>query len=486
MLKKAATVAAISAAFLAGCDNDHKGYIPPEFVNTAPTVSVGAVAAVVPGQAVTLEAIIADAENNISSVAWSQVSGETVELSGADTESASFTAPGLPAASELVFSITVTDAEGEMATSEVAVSVLANAAPTVSISGAETAATQQTVTLTATGKDDYTKELTYTWEQLTPATGEEVVIAQEANEATFVTPATKFNTTLKFQVTAADAFGLNSKGQAEVKVTGDIHAQIEALSDFIVASDFENIYSGGFRVNEAATGAGLFKWQRTATTAAKNITAPIARYFNEAGYKAIAELGFEDMYLNTSAAPTNYDNFDSADLGTFLYAFEVTGEQKYLDVATSMWPAVQTKYGHNGSKPPASGMYWGYYSYHQLMGAYYANKHGLTGADTYFAEFAEWYEAELPNELEANPGNAVWTNLIHKEFGIGVRNDSYKLTDEDAIFDMQSVAYALMSETIEKEYAVDFLMDALQNKSDDDFSEPVAEAIGALNTFADE
>ena len=490
MIKKTLAIVA-SAAVIAGCDNDSKSRQIIEIPNTAPVVEVAPAEAATPGSAVSISAVVTDAEDNVTSILWAQTGGATVELNGTESETLEFVAPGLSEASTLTFNVTVQDEDGESDTAEVTVEVLPNAAPTVSIAAVEPVATQQTVTLIATGADDYSEELTYSWKQVDAEEGFEVTLAKEANEATFVAPATKFNKTLTFEVTATDDFDASSQATVEAKVTGDIHEQIKALTDFVVTSDFENVYVGGFLVNDTAMGNGLFKWKRTDSGAAKNITAPIAHFLHRAGYEEIAELAFEDMYQRTSADPTSNSNFASADLGVFLYAYEVTGEEKFLQVAEDMWSQVQVKYGHTGTNPPRDNYasypsLWGYDSYNQLMGAYLADKNGLEGADTYFAAFSAWYEEELPSQLATNPSNAIYTNLIYKEFGLGIRDELYTLTAEDPEYGMQTAAYALLSQTIDKETAVDFLMDRLSNKTDDDYSEPVAEAIGALRTFADE
>ena len=493
MLKKSIAII-VSAAAIAGCDNDSKHNLPAaptETPNSAPVVEIAAVDAAAPGSSVTVNATITDAEDNLSSIEWAQKSGASVELSGIDTQSLEFVAPGLSEASTLTFIVTATDSEGESASAEVNVEVLPNSAPTATIEAVESVHTQQTVTLVANGTDDYSKELTFSWEQIEAEQGYEVTLATDGNEATFVAPATKFNKALSFQVTVSDDFNAQGQATAETKVIGDIHSQIKALTDFIVTSDFENIYVGGFLLNGEAGGNGLFKWKRTDSATAKNITAPIAHFLHRAGYEEIAGLAFDDMYLRTNADPNSSASFASADLGVFLYAYEATEDQKYLDVASAMWPQVQVKYGHTGTNPPRDTYptypsLWGYDSYNQLMGAYYAKKNGLPGADTYFAEFTSWYEDELPEQLEANPSNAIYTNLIHKEFGIGSRHDLYSLSQDDPEYGIQTVAFALMSQTTDKESAVDFLMDRLSNKTDDDYSEPVAEAIGALHTFIDE
>lgn len=492
MIKRTLFVAIFAAVSLAGCggsSQSSKTSNPQAAINTPPNVIIEETTAVEPGAQVTLEGVVTDAEDNVAALEWVQTAGSHVGFSGSDTDTISFTAPVSDKESTLTFTLTATDTEGESAVAEATVTVLSNSAPTVSINSIESVATQQSVTLTAVVSDDYSKTFTYDWEQLAPEEGYEVTLSQKDNEATFVSPVTKFNKKLKFRVTVTDQQNTSAQAETELEVTGDIHAQIRALTDAIVAEDFETVHADGFLLNDTATGAGLFKWLRTDTATTNDITAPIAHYLNAAGYGEIAATSFEEMYQHTNTDPTDPNNFGIADLGVFLYAYEVTGDQKYLDIANAMWDAVRAKYGYDGTNPPRTMPdypLWGYDTYNQLMNAYMAVKHSLPNAETYYEDFSGRYEAKFLSHINETPSNAVYTNLIFDELGLGCRCDDERLTTNDPAADMQTVAFALISKTIDKEEAVDYLMDALSNKSGDDYSESVAEAIIALNIFADD
>jgi len=58
-------------------------------------------------------------DNSIVSYAWTQISGDTVTLSGANTDTASFTVPASTDPQQLRFRLTITDSEGNTATSTV-------------------------------------------------------------------------------------------------------------------------------------------------------------------------------------------------------------------------------------------------------------------------------------------------------------------------------------------------------------------------------
>ncbi len=87
-----------------------------------PAARAGADRTVNPGASVTLDGSgSSDPDGTIQSWAWSQVSGTTVTLSGADTARATFTAP--TAAGVLVFRLTVIDDAGVSASDDVTVTV---------------------------------------------------------------------------------------------------------------------------------------------------------------------------------------------------------------------------------------------------------------------------------------------------------------------------------------------------------------------------
>lgn len=94
--------------------------------NTAPTANAGADAQYNVRQSVALTGTAQDAEGSSLSYTWSQVSGDSVTLSGADSRSASFVAPGN--AGSLEFSFTVTDEFGAQSSDNIIVTVVA--APT--------------------------------------------------------------------------------------------------------------------------------------------------------------------------------------------------------------------------------------------------------------------------------------------------------------------------------------------------------------------
>lgn len=90
--------------------------------NEAPVVSAGQNGTSNSGRVVTLAGTATD-DKGVGTVAWTQTSGPTVTLSGADTNTATFTAPSVSAATELKFRFTATDEKGKVATAETTVTV---------------------------------------------------------------------------------------------------------------------------------------------------------------------------------------------------------------------------------------------------------------------------------------------------------------------------------------------------------------------------
>ncbi|RKH51510.1 histidine kinase [Corallococcus sp. AB049A] len=184
-------------------------------VNHPPVVDAGADQEVAARAEVTLSGTATDAEGDAITYAWTQVSGTTVTLSGADTATAKFTAPNVAADEELSFRLTVT-AGGESASDLVNVKVsVDNRAPTVS--GTTSTATEgDKVSITTNAKDPDGDALTYAWTQ----TGGPSVSLTGANTAKleFTAPSVKSDTDLTFSLTVTDTHGASAEATYTVKV----------------------------------------------------------------------------------------------------------------------------------------------------------------------------------------------------------------------------------------------------------------------------
>jgi len=98
-------------------------------VNASPVAQAGTDQTVPTGAAVSLSGSGTDADGTVASFAWKQTAGEPVTLSGANTATATFTAPTV--AASLTFELTVTDNLGASHTDTVVVTISSASAPKI-------------------------------------------------------------------------------------------------------------------------------------------------------------------------------------------------------------------------------------------------------------------------------------------------------------------------------------------------------------------
>lgn len=130
--------------------------------NQAPVASAGPDRAVVERTTVTLDGTgSADPDGDALTFSWSQTSGPASSLSGAGTATATFVAPPVPAATSLVFRLTVSDRAAD-ATDSVTITVVpANRPPVLDPIGDRTAVVGEAITLIASGSDPDGDPLTF-------------------------------------------------------------------------------------------------------------------------------------------------------------------------------------------------------------------------------------------------------------------------------------------------------------------------------------
>ncbi|MHA6720813.1 PhoX family protein [Sphingomonas sp. RS6] len=113
----AIVAATIGGSVVAACDSN------TSFNNdAAPTVSAGAAGTATSGRMVTLTGTATD-DDAIGAVAWTQVSGTAVTLNNANTNTATFMAPVVSAATTLTFRFAAADRNGHTATATTTVTV---------------------------------------------------------------------------------------------------------------------------------------------------------------------------------------------------------------------------------------------------------------------------------------------------------------------------------------------------------------------------
>ncbi len=202
-------------------------------VNDAPSADAGENQSVDEGAAVTLSGSGTDPDTGDSlSYAWTQTSGQDVTLSGADSPSASFTAPTeLGVDAVLGFSLTVSDGRLSASASVTVTVTAANKAPSADAGADQSVDEGAAVTLSGSGTDPDpgdTESLSYAWIQ----TGGPTVSLSRANSASpsFTAPnALDTDTVLTFRLTVTDPRGASGSDSVQVTVETNVAARQQAL-----------------------------------------------------------------------------------------------------------------------------------------------------------------------------------------------------------------------------------------------------------------
>ena len=195
-----------------------------DWVNKLPTVSVSDL--IVNEQTtVTLtdNQSASDIDGTIVSYLWAQTGGETVALTGVNSNESSFTAPTRLLAdgpATLSFSLTVTDDRGGVFTEASTVTVNpVNATPVAEAGNNQTVNEQTPVTLSASNSADTDGSIsTYSWAQ---TSGKTVTLDTDASSASFTSPVQLLpegNGTLTFEVTVTDNEGISHTDTVDVTV----------------------------------------------------------------------------------------------------------------------------------------------------------------------------------------------------------------------------------------------------------------------------
>lgn len=339
------------------------------------------------------------------------------------------------------------------------------------------------LTINVIGEEKFDDNLEFEIAQTNVEQGKEISLIENGRQVQLFAAIPRFDQNLSFDLKVINTKDVeeNSVLLIEVKLIGSIHGEIKSTLDEMVLANFNTVSNGdsGFLFSDQPTGNGIYEWNRDNNQGYANITAPIARFLALAGYLDAANLGFEEMYARTSVAPTDPSKFNAADLGTFLYAYELTSDNRFLQLATDMFDAATTKYP--AGSPRAA--YWAYDYYNLLWGATQAVKHGLVGANGYLEDITSDYLANIDGN-KSDSFHGVYIDLIFKEFGIGETVDqNYSVIESGGTFtDYQNVAYLLMAQNIPDEEAVNYLLEEMS--SIDRVSLEVAEAIAALSLFS--
>ena len=248
--------------------------------NDPPTAQAGDNRTVVEGAVVTLSGSGSDPEQGPPTYSWSQTRGDpTVDLTNANTATASFTAPTqLATDTVLEFALTVTDNRGAPASDTVTVTVTAgpNDAPTARAGSDFTVGEGALVRLNGSGTDPENEILTYAWIQ---TSGTPSVTLDDDDEATacFTAPAPGIltaNAALVFTLTVTDA--RNAAGTVTVTVTvtasNTSPGNVSAGSNRSVAEGAAVTLQGSAQDAESQASDLTYSWQQTSGSPTVSLT----------------------------------------------------------------------------------------------------------------------------------------------------------------------------------------------------------------------
>lgn len=227
----------------------HEGLAGGPVLNRDPVANAGADITVVGPASVVLDASASsDSDGTIASYQWTQTSGTSVTLTGANSAVASFDVVEVAQTETLSFKVTVTDNEGATAADTVVVTVNSkdltpvNQAPVAAVSAPANVNAGDVVIVDASASSDADNDtLTYTWS--VPAGLNATV---DGASVSFVAPEYTQDTQLAFSVTVSDGqatdVGSTSVTVAKVSSGGELCSNLWESSA---------VYNGGDQVSWA-------------------------------------------------------------------------------------------------------------------------------------------------------------------------------------------------------------------------------------------
>jgi hypothetical protein len=189
-------------------------------VNKAPLADAGADKDVDENTATSLDgSASSDPDGSIASYSWEQIGGpDVLNISGADSDTVSFTTPDVSSDTEVVFQLTVTDNEGLSSTDTVTVTVLFVPQPPIANAGTDQTVEPATnVQLDGSNSSDPDGSITtYAWTQ---TDGPMVILTgADTDSASFTSPTVAAETDLIFELEVTDDDALTDTDSVTITV----------------------------------------------------------------------------------------------------------------------------------------------------------------------------------------------------------------------------------------------------------------------------
>jgi len=309
--------------------------------NEPPTAKAGYDQTVSEGQTVLLDGSeSSDPDNGIDTYSWEQLSGTTVELLNADTETAIFLTPDIDEDELLAFLLTVTDNSGYVKQDIVHVSVESyDTGPVADAGNDQVAGFEELVDLDGSGTTDTDGTIvSYLWEQLY----EETVSLNDSTTSTpyFQTPSADMlddsedYLAFTFSLTVKDDEDQESTDTVIVNVTDNPSAVLplaDAGEDLTASEDSTIILDGSKSIDtgrnsEMVVSNNIFSFQiideEPDDDAAPGNIAAVS-----SGPQANCDLTFES---------NNLENIDGR-FSLFLYSWEDSASGLTVDLSNNWW-----------------------------------------------------------------------------------------------------------------------------------------------------
>lgn len=180
-MKRYSFFVAFSALLLTACGGSS------ESPNQAPTLSLASTVDAYEQTELSITGTASDSDGSIATFTWRVSSGESIELTNADSDTVTFTTPTITSDTSITLTLEVSDDDGAIASSSITVNVTAvNAEPEITLPPMNEANEKETVSIEATVSDSDGEIASYLWEVIG---GEPIELrGAETSQVTFTLP----------------------------------------------------------------------------------------------------------------------------------------------------------------------------------------------------------------------------------------------------------------------------------------------------------